>query len=399
MNTQSLRSLVVAASLTWASSVAAGQWETTGFVGLDSQAFWQDARFEGQEGALNLSLIAQPEFSWRSDDDRHKVRLVGFGRVDGHDDERTHLDVREAYWAYEGRGWDVNVGVNKVFWGIAESRHLVDVINQTDLVEDIDQEDKLGQPMLNINLERDFGRFQLFVLPWFRERAFPGIEGRLRTPLPVDTGSPVYESSAEQRHVDLAVRYSHFFGDVDFGVYVFDGTSREPGLVVAESGDRLLPVYEQMTQFGIDVQYTRDAWLWKLEAIARDASSDAFVATVGGFEYSFYGVGGGNTDLGVLVEYLYDGRDRSAPPTLFDNDVFAGVRLAFNDASDTSILAGATMDIETDEWFFNLEAERRFGDDVMVELRLRTFSNSDPEDLLYAIERDDYVQLRLSWYY
>ena len=37
----------------------------------------------------------------------------------------------------------------------------------------------------------------------------------------------------------------------------------ERTLIVAEEGDRLIPVYEQMTLVGVDLQYTRDSWLWK----------------------------------------------------------------------------------------------------------------------------------------
>ncbi|MFQ5609532.1 MAG: hypothetical protein ACE5F8_04605, partial [Woeseiaceae bacterium] len=156
----------------------AGDWDTTGMLGFDSQAFWQDARFPQQEDGVNLSLIAQPEFYWRSNDGSQRVSIVGFARADYHDSERSHVDLREAYWGIDGNGWDMTIGVNKVFWGVAESRHLVDVINQTDLVEDIDQEAKLGQPIVNINLDRDYGRFELFVLPFFRDRTFPGADGR-----------------------------------------------------------------------------------------------------------------------------------------------------------------------------------------------------------------------------
>lgn len=53
---------------------------------------------------------------------------------------------------------------------------------------------------------------------------------------------------------------------------------------------RLVPFYHQISQLGLDLQYTRDAWLWKLEAIARDGLDDTFFATVAGFEYTFYGV-------------------------------------------------------------------------------------------------------------
>lgn len=376
---------------------ASGSWDVTGFIGAEMQGFAERGQFAGQSGEGNISLFVQPEVYWRSD--RHRLSLVGYARWDQRDSERSHVDLREAHWGYEANTWDLVVGVSKVFWGVTESRHLVDVINQTDLVEDIDQEDKLGQPMVNLNFQRDFGRFELFLLPWFRERTFPGEDGRFRPSLLVDTDNPLYESRDEQEHVDVAFRYSHYFGDVDVGLHVFDGTSREPSFVLGPDGDRLLPLYEQMTQYGVDLQYTRDAWLWKLEAIARHTRNDDFAAVVGGLEYSFYGVGGSDADLGLLVEYQYDDRNAAAPPVLSDNDWFAGVRLTMNDASDTSVLIGAAIDADSEELFFNLEAERRFGDSLSAELRLRAFRHAEPGGLLQTLEQDDYVQLRLSWYY
>ena len=382
-----------------ASTSSAEDWDITGFVGLDTQAFWLDGQYRGQENGVNPSLLFQPELYWRSDDGKQRISVVGFARINSQDDERTHADLREAYWGFEGADWDATLGVSKLFWGVTESRHLVDVINQTDLVESIDEESKLGQPLVNFNLQRDYGRFGLYVMPYFRERTFPGVEGRFRGPLVVDTNNPIYESSNEEHHIDLALRYSHYIGDIDFGVHIFEGTSREPRFVVAPEGDRLLPVYDQMTQFGVDVQYTADAWLWKLEAIARDTQVDSFVASVGGFEYTFYGVKNSAADVGVLVEYLYDGRNAFSPPTAFDNDVFIGTRLALNDAEDTSILAGVVIDLDTQEMFLNVEAERRFSDNLSVDLQLRTFLNAEPGDALYAVKQDDYLQLRLSWYY
>ena len=389
---------LLAAFLAMNQSVA-GEWDFTGFVGADTQAFWLDGRYPDQDDDYNVSLLLQPEFYWRNDAGNQRVSIVGFARADLQDSERSHTDLREAYWGYESDDWDIILGINKVFWGVAESRHLVDVINQTDLVEDIDQEDKLGQPMVNFNLQRDFGRFELYVLPWFRERTFPGPHGRFRPGLPVDDDNPIYESSAEESHIDFSIRYSHYIGDVDIGAHVFEGTSREPRFQIAPEGDRLIPVYDQMSQAGVDLQYTRDAWLWKFEAIARDTRSDTFLAAVGGFEYSFYGVRESAADIGVLLEYNYDGRAADAPPTAFDNDIFVGTRLALNDASDTSVLAGVVIDTDTQEMFFSVEAERRFGDNISAELRLRTFTNSEPDETLYAFERDDYIQLRLSWYY
>jgi hypothetical protein len=382
-----------------ASTSSADDWDITGFVGFDTQAFWLDGQYPNQENGLNPSLMLQPEFYWRSDDNQQRVTIVGFARVDSVDDERTHADLREAYWGLDGDGWDITAGISKVFWGVTESRHLVDVINQTDLVESIDEESKLGQPLVNLNLQRDYGRFGLYVMPYFRERTFPGVDGRFRAPLVVDTDKPIYESSDKEHHIDLALRYSHYIGDVDIGAHVFEGTSREARFVIAPEGDRLLPVYDQMTQFGVDVQYTAEAWLWKLEAIARDTQVDSFMAAVGGFEYTFYGVKDSSADVGMLLEYLYDGRNGVSPPTASDNDLFIGARLALNDADDSSVLAGVAVDLDTQELFLNIEAERRFGDSLSVELQLRTFMNAEPGDALFLVEQDDYLQLRLSWYY
>ncbi len=73
---------------------------------------------------------------------------------------------------------ETRVGVRRVFWGVTEFQHLVDIINQSDSVEDIDNEDKLGQPMINLSLVKDWGIVDFFVLPYFRERTFAGAEGR-----------------------------------------------------------------------------------------------------------------------------------------------------------------------------------------------------------------------------
>ena len=399
MSRSFLQSALLLVATFAASTSSADDWDITGFIGLDTQAFWLDGQYQGQESGINPSLLLQPEFYWRSDDRRQRISIVGFARVDSVDDERTHADLREAYWGVDGDGWDFTAGVSKIFWGVTESRHLVDVINQTDLVESIDEESKLGQPLVNLNLQRDYGRFGLYVMPYFRERTFPGVDGRFRSPLVVDTANPIYESSKEENHVDLALRYSHYIGDVDIGASIFEGTSREARFVVAPEGDRLLPVYDQMTQFGVDVQYTNEAWLWKLETIARDTRVDSFMAAVGGFEYTFYGINDSSADVGVLLEYLYDGRDDLSPPTASDNDLFVGTRLALNDTDDTSVLAGIAVDLDTQELFLNIEAERRFGENLSVELQLRTFMNAESGDALFAVKHDDYLQLGLSWYY
>jgi len=400
MNTKLLKSLATITLLLSALTAETGRasWDISSNIDLTTRIFTEDARWPGQDDStLQLSIAGSTEFRWRGDDSR--ASIIPYLRYDETDDDRSLADLPEAYWAKEAESYELLIGVNTVFWGVTESVHLVDIVNQTDAVADIDGEDKLGQPMINLELQRDWGLVSVYVLPYFRERTFSGEDGRLRTPLPVDTDNPQYESSDEENHVDLALRYSHYVGNVDIGVSAFSGTSREARLAPNTDGSELIPFYDQIDQLGLDLQYTGDAWLWKLEAIARETQNDSFTAAVGGFEYTYYQVNESSADVGVLLELQYDGRDDGEPVTLADNDLFAGIRLALNDTQDTAVLAGVGYDLETSETYVNIEADRRLGEDYVLELRVRFFTNAEPDDTSFAIENDDYLQLQLSRYF
>ncbi len=380
----------------------AGEWDVAGSVAAETRIFPGSRSFQGQDDSVfSPSLVLEPEvvYQWNRGNDRLTFRP--FWRFDADDPERTHGDIREATWLRLGKGWDLQVGVGKVFWGVTESVHLVDIINQTDNVEDTDGEDKLGQPLINLNLENDWGMLELFVLPGFRERTFAGSRARLRGPNPVDTDNPTFDAGSEEYHVDFAARWSRVFGDLDMGLSHFNGTSREPRLIPANDGGRVVfrPHYDLIDQTGLDLQYTVDAWLWKLEAMTRSGHGNRFGAGVAGVEYTFYQIGG-NADLGLLAEYAYDGRNASrAPAVVSDNDVFVALRLALNDEKDTTALLGAFVDRVTGETFVSLEAERRLNDYWKMELEGRLSPYVPKDGFAFGTRNDDFVTLRLTRYF
>ena len=384
-------------------AVAAAQPSLSGFVALDVQGFPQEPIFPQQDTNQVLpSFLLQPEFTYDWPNGNDRLTVVPMARLDFSDDRRRHFDLREFNWLHIAPTWDLLVGVGKVFWGVTEARHLVDIINQTDRVEDLDGEDKLGQPMLRLAFAQDWGTLTFFALPYFRERTFPGEKGRLGAGLVVDTGSAQFESSLKQWHPDVAARWTHALGDWDVAVGYFRGTSRAPRLTldIRDDGEpRLLPVYDQIDQASLELQWTVEAWLWKLEAITRWGHGEHFSAVVAGFEYSFFSLFGTALDLGLVAEYLYDDRSAAAPGTPFENDVFVGGRLAFNDVEDTSILAGAIVDNQTGTTLVTIEASRRLGDRWTIGLEAVAFFDVPPTALFSSVRRDDYVQLRLSRFF
>ncbi|MEO0424919.1 MAG: hypothetical protein AAF184_21470 [Pseudomonadota bacterium] len=401
-----LPSLAVILALACSPASGAGEWDIGADVAAELRSFVESPRFPDQLEHFQPSTAINLELRWDSDDRRHQFVIAPFVRLDAEDSRRTHVDLREGYYRYAGDGIDVQIGAAKVFWGVTESRHLVDIINQTDGVEDIDEEDKLGQPMVKVSLLRDWGQVDLFALPVFRERTFPGRDGRLRFDPVIAVDDAVFGNDGDTGadHTDFALRYSHYFGNVDLGLSFFNGTSREPSFTFGadpQTGAPLItPVYADIRQFGIDAQYTADAWLWKFEGIVREGQGDTFAATVAGFEYTRYGVTKNGADLGLLMEHQYDGRDfPAAPVTVQDNDLFYGARLALNDTQDTSILAGAITDLEDGTTSASIEAERRFGQVWTGELEARLFLAVDRDNLVDAFARDSFITLRLTRYF
>jgi hypothetical protein len=385
------------------SPAVGGEFDLSASVGSEARLFFEDGALPGQLETLQPSLLLEGDVRWFSDDQRWDVVLVPYARLDGKDGERTHFDMREAYVRWNGDALSVRAGLAKVFWGVTESRHLVDIINQSDSVEDIDDEDKLGQPMVEISTIRDWGQLSGYIMPFFRKRTFAGEDGRLRFLALVDNDLARFDQGRDDdAGVDFALRYSHYFGDWDVGLSVFHGANREPRLILDGERGLFAPYYDDITQFGADIQYTNDAWLWKFEGIVRDTPFETFAAAVGGVEYTFYGVSDAGADLGVLVEFQYDGRSSDAllqPQTIADNDVFVGTRLALNDAADTDFLGGIVTDVEDGSMSGLVEASRRFGDFWVAEVEGRFFMNTDPDNLLYGFRKDSHLMVRVTRYF
>ena len=348
----------------------------------------------------NFSVAAQPEMYHEWDDGKQNISFIPFARLDQGDDQRTHADIRELSWSYIARDYEWTIGFSKVFWGVTEAQHLVDIINQTDQVEDFDQEEKLGQQMAKLSLIRDWGTVDLFVLPGFRERTFPGVEGRPRVIPRVEKNLTSYESSQEDKHVDLAARWSHAIGDMDIGLSWFHGTSRLPILTPAQyNGEIVLaPFYQIIDQAGLDMQLTRGSWLWKLEAINLDGNYVKYKRATGGFEYTFYGIANTAADLGLVMEYLYDSRGELAT-TPFEDDFLTGLRLTLNDAQSTDALLGVIKDRDNSSYLFSLEANRRIGDSWKLSIQANKFLADGLDQSLKSFAEDDYLQIELGYYF
>ena len=384
----------------------------SGDLSLQGRWYPQSPAFPGQRSSTG-GLVLEPVLYGDVAPDT-SFTITPLYRFDSADSRRTHADLREAYVLTHGdwgeNFWELRVGLDRVFWGVAEVHNLVDIVNQVDLVEHPRDRPKLGQPMAHLTVSGDWGIAELFLLPYHRKRTFPGRSGRHRSQRLIEEGAR-YESGAKERHVDLAARYGNAVGLLDFGLSAFVGTSRDPSFLAEHHSETLpvldvplTPYYEQIRQIGIDAQLTTEPWLYKMEGICRGGSrnllgrEEDYCAFILGLERTLYGLFGTRADLTSLAEWLYDGRGRRAA-SVWANDLYISGILALNDVQGTELMAGLLADLRHDYRALNLEVKRRLSNRWLMRLEASAILRTDPDDPTYDGRRDSFLGIDFTFSY
>lgn len=382
--------------------------ETWGTVATKGRVFL-DKPLNRQQSSHHAELIFESTVHWENSSGnsftfRPHIRA---GRSDAN---VAAADVREAYFLTFGNAekfeWEFRLGIDQVFWGTTESTNLVNIVNQTDFAADPFGDERLGQPMVHGTIAGDYGILSLLVLPYHRPRTFPGFEGRFRThPWISDRSSDIlYEHPDGKRHVDFAARYGTSIGFLDFGISIFEGTAREPLLVLngcteqqilssylQDKTCRFQQIYNQIEQGGLDIQVTLGDFLGKMEVVRRNGfpPTGYYNAFVVGGEYALYNVFESDADLTLFSEWIHDERRENATNT-FQNDLFMAARYNLNDVSDTSFTVSVIDDLDYSTRSLNLLFERRLTDSVSIDIESFLFLKPpEQEDQIYFPLRDD----------
>ena len=221
-------------------------------------------------------------------------------------------------------------------------------------------------------------------------------------PFIVDVENTQYQSSAEQWHNDFALRYAVYIDDLDIAISHFSGTSRNPVFVDKNGFPTRAPIYNQIDQTGLELQYIFEEWLWKFEGITSSGEVQRYSAAVFGFEYTQVGILETSADLGWIVEYLFDDRrqqknlEKSALHS-FERDFFLGWRYAMNDIDSIQFLAGIIYDPKTEEMLYSLEFNQRLASDLKLNIEVRSFQGAEASKQLktFYLRDEDYIQLEL----
>ncbi|MFT6897259.1 MAG: hypothetical protein ACJA13_001665 [Paraglaciecola sp.] len=306
---------------------------------------------------LMLKIESQLSF-----DVANQLRWQLKGFVTTSDNSESAWDIQDFYWRWHNKNVVLDVGFTRDFWGVTESRHLVDVINQVDLRFDRFADARLSQPMVKVDYRQVGSTLSFYLLPCYR--ALPQLDLGLNS----DERQSFTRIDCGKDNGELpwsaAVRWAKVTGEVDWGLAFYQGVSREP-YAGFKPNSVLVDAYPDVSRATVDMQWTNESLLLKGEALLQHSPYGDAAAIIGGFEYSYATLFDGELDLSLLMEYLHDSRCRQIA---FSCATMVGVRWLGNDVAGSNGLLTLLYDRKSHQWRPAFQYGRRFSDSTSVNI-------------------------------
>ncbi len=409
----------------FARPASAAELVSQGEVGFEGRAFRDDDDPRTEE--RGLALRARVETRFRHAPIEAKARV--FGRQDAFDRRRQVLLVEEAWLSARLGRWRLRVGSDILNWTATEAFHPADVINARNLDSDVENFDKVGEPMVALQV----GLFaattlSAYYMPVYMATLFPTPASRLSfAPPGTDLEGRRRLVGRDGRFTDsdfghqAALRIQQTIGAADVSLFALEHMDRlQPVAALDLAAAAPLVIFQTVRQLGATYQHALGPVLLKIEGAYRwfvapaDASVGAGLRPVAGtalFPARNHGA------LAAGVEYGLPHQNGSESTVIFEAQAIAGVpeeirdtlspfqrdvlvayRFALNDEDSKEILVGSIFDLEDPrQVLVSVSYQQRLGETWSLRAGLRIFEareSSTPTG--FAALRDaDHVRLTL----
>ena len=327
-------------------------------------------------------------------------------RYDHNDKNRTLFDLKVNKFTYFKDNYEIKFGIDEVFWGITESKNIVDIINSNDSTAG-DLKEKLGQPLLAYTFFSDnIGYMDFYYLPQLIKSSQISQEGRLRFSNPTENYGHIYSGGSGEKVPSWAFKWEKNIGISDFSIQGFRGNSRENSITPILEGTTIkyFPAYERISQLGTYAQLVSGPIIYKLEAIKRNGQKNSknirknFFSYTFGIEYLYNRLFEKKWDISTFIEYSNDDRNNDSLDIL-QNDLFIAARLVFNDIEGTELTTSATFDLDGGGNTALTEFSSRLSENMRVTGLYQAYWSTNNKDILYSFRRDNYFGLKVVKYF
>lgn len=330
-----------------------------GEVSLQNLFFQESPIYPFQESYYSM-ISSSPKLDLKFGEDKNQKIVAHLNaNLGSSDTNRTYIDFPKLYYQLTEGIHKFLVGSNVEYWGVSELSNSLNSINQQDFLKDPIGRERLGQPMFKYTGNYKVGSLDLFYLPYHRSRRFTGLEGRFRPIIPINN-DPIYETSAAEWEPSLAARFSKSTRALDFAVSYFNGVDTNPIFFIDLVNATIQQQYLKTQNISLEALVSVDRYSFKFDGLYKDRSDDSFFLVTPGVEASFSNVFQTGVNALLIGEYIYNGQENAQNQgILLENDFLMGVRLDFNDASNTSLSLGGGFDLDDSGKFFLIQGDTR----------------------------------------
>lgn len=326
------------------------------YITLNPSINYQESNATGYS-SIYPSIVAK--FEWSSDNYSSTVfDLDVVAKYNKWLPDQFGWDVRELSVSHDDGHFFLRAGLSRVFWGVAESRHLVDVINQPDFRFNPYGDERLSIPLAILGYRGTGIQISGYLLPCSRNGTLSDY-----TRFKDDTVRDKSFISFQCSTLSHALRIGGAWGWLDWNLSYFNGPSRERHAGLSQPGEH--STYPDVRRYSSELQATYKEWLFKNEYLVQIASGLVDTASITGLEYIFTGVFSSSHDVSLLFEYLTDSR---CLPGDFTCASMFGVRWVMNNESGTSSLLSVTKDKYTNKFGWSFKYSQRVSENLSSEI-------------------------------
>lgn len=359
-------------------------------------------------------------------------RFDVIGKVNHTIKENSYLNVNEAVVDFKGPFLETyRVGYQIYNWSKLESFHPANIINSNFIDGDLESFKKKGEMSLVIDNEIILGNLKLYYFPFFEGNFYPDSQTRI-----VDGFKPkrtIYlqgDKSLDEKQVNqYGLTLKNNIGETDFLLFAFKHIDRNTTIAgydefvtVPVAGNiptgKLSVIHSEVLDLGLSLTSFFDVHTFKLEAVHSTYDTGKEILTTNGVvsfvDQTKLALGHEYThsfdlgyDLTFFLEYQTLFFDKSKTTlisrdlSVFQNDLFVGQRLVFNDIDGSEIKFGLFLDLDNkSEFLLFVNFERRLNDFWKLKTSYRHINFAEDDKAgLYLLKDDNEVSLSLTRYF
>jgi hypothetical protein len=408
-------------ALTRTAAAQESEWASKGEVAVESRVFAGDD--DARTVDRGLGAFSRLELRYARAIFEAKAR--GMGRLDRFDSQRTVALPEEIWMQVRWRRIRLRAGYDIINWTATESVHPADIINARNLDSDLENPEKIGEPMVALQLRPLEGlSIEVLAMPYTTAPILPSPASHMSfTPVGLDlrdhqlrldrTGHLARSRFAPQG----AIQVRQVLGPADITLHLVQHVDRnQPWLLVDPATLQPSLRFQTVTQLGGTAQYAVGALLAKVEWSVRrftGAAADAGLpgllpnrnhgSVAGGLEWNWPHDNGSEATL-VLEGQSILGVDKTMRRllTAFQRDALIGLRFAANDSASREVFVGGLMDLERwNEFLITASYQQRLGETWTIKAGLRIFEAPAPAQGTFAtgvaaLRKSDQLRLTLT---